>query len=174
MTFPRRFLAVPVALLLASCTGDAPGGPLAPGTPGRSTSAAPVLIDCPATVDSTSTKILGPSGGTLRVGRHRLDAPVGAVTSTLGFRAEVRSSPYFEVDFSAYGWSSYVFNRPVQITLDYSRCPAESIEGKTLHVLYIDPVTKTILQDLGGYDDRSSRTITTSTNHLSDYAIGAN
>jgi hypothetical protein len=174
MTFPRRLLAVPIALLFASCTSDAPNGPLAPSQASRSVSAAPVLIDCPATVDSTSSAMLGLLGGTLRVGRHHLDAPFGAITSLLGFRAEVRSSRYREVDFSAYGWSSYTFSRPVQITLDYSRCPAASIEGKTLHVLYIDPITKTILQDLGGYDDRSSRTITTSTDHLSDYAIGAN
>jgi hypothetical protein len=170
----RRLLALPAALLLAACADSGPQSPLAPSEARLSTASAPTLVECPTTTDSEGSALLGLLGGSVHVNGHRLDAPIGAVLSLLGFEAEVHPSPFLEVEFHARGLLTYHFSKPVRITIDYSRCPIENIDGKTLHVLYIDPNTKAILQDLGGIDDRPARKISTTTDHLSDYALGAN
>lgn len=76
-----------------------------------------------------------------------------------------------EIDVSAVGFQTFLFQQPVTITIDYSRCGRSDIDQKTLHVFHIDPITKQLLEDMGGVDDKVSQHITFTTGHLSGYAV---
>ncbi len=171
-----RFLGLPAlagALLLASCTPDGgAAGPTAPAEPVASTSFGATLLECPISETVSASAVIGPTGGSVSVAGHRLNVPLGAVKGLRTFTLTVPASNYLDVEIRADGHEHFQFDRPVAVTLDYSRCTRNNIEKGDLRIFYIDPVTKTILQDMGGVDDKGARTVTTGTDHLSGYAIG--
>lgn len=161
---------------VAACTDISTPTGLRPGEqPSFSSLDNVTLLDCPATADSTATATIGTTGGALQLNGHRMDVPKGALKGQKDFRAHVQSSRYLEVDFSADGHASYKFDKPVQLTLDYSRCTDSNLnlDTEVLRVYHIDPVTKEILEDMGGVDDKTGRTVKAPTDHLSDYALGS-
>lgn len=92
MSFLRlRFplLAVAVALVVASCGDAAPTAPSAPQATLAPTDSAPILgriyrglegtlLSCSALPAASNSKTIGPAGGVLNVGPHRLIVPAGA------------------------------------------------------------------------------------------------
>jgi len=77
-----------------------------------------------------------------------------------------------EISVQAGDFLSFLFNQPVSITIDYSRCNRTDIDNLALTVWHIDPVTNQLLENMGGVDDKTQRTITFTTSHLSTYAVG--
>jgi hypothetical protein len=132
----------------------------------------PTLLSCPSTGTQTTTGVVGLLGGVVSLGAARIEVPFGAVLDPTLFEIVVPASPYMEVEIHAVGLSSFLFRRPVQVTIDYSRCGDSAIpDGAQLQGVYIDGVTKSVLQEMGGTDDRAARRITFSTGHLSGYAV---
>ena len=174
--FMLRVLTAPVlALALASCADAVqPTAPRAPETALRSTSLGPTLIECPTSVTKSKSAVIGPVGGVIELDGHRMAVPLGAVKGLKQFTLTVPASNYMEVDLKAGGQEHFQFDRPVSITIDYSRCTRSNIDGRELRIFYVDPVTKAILADMGGVDDKTARVVTTSTDHLSAYSIGVN
>jgi hypothetical protein len=76
-----------------------------------------------------------------------------------------------EVDIQANNLASFLFNTPVSVTIDYSRCDPATTAGKSLSVWHIDQTSKALLENMGGVNDTIARKITFSTPHLSGYAI---
>jgi hypothetical protein len=169
-----RLVALPAAaLLLASCTAD--------GGPARITAEAPTLssttygatlLECPVSETTSASAVIGPTGGSVSVDGHRLTVPLGALLGLHRFTLTVPAGNYLEVGIQADGQEHFQFRAPVTVTLDYSRCTRNNTRKADLQVLYIDPATKTILQEMGGVDDKTARTVTATTDHLSGYAIG--
>lgn len=143
-----------------SATGTNEGGLLFPVLGG--------LLSCPVSESATASAAIGPEGGVLRVGRHRLSVPAGAVPETTTFVMTVPAGRYLEVDVSATGVEHYTFRKPVAITIDFSRC---LLYLGPYRVWYIDATTKALLEDMGGVTDLLSRTHTFETGHLSGYAV---
>ena len=84
----------------------------------------------------------------------------------------VPASQYMEVDVHAVGLTTLLFHRPVNITIDYSRCGPDAIPpGAQLQGVFIDTQSNEVLQEMGGVDDRAAHKITFSTGHLSGYAV---
>lgn len=173
--FIFRALTAPVlALALASCAdGVQPTAVHAPETALRS-SLGPTLIECPTSVASSASAVIGPTGGVVEVGGHRMTVPLGAVKGLKTFTLTVPVSNYMEIGIKADGQEHFQFDAPVSITIDYSRCTRSNIDGRELRIYYIDPATKAILADMGGVDDKTVRVITTNTDHLSGFSIGGN
>lgn len=191
---PLRLLIPSVALAAAAvacATGDGPtapprSAPLAPGDvvasggATDSTTATGTIVDgtltpvvgsllyCPASESATTAGTIGPEGGVLRVGGHRVSVPAGAVAESTTFVMTVPAGQYLEVDVSAMGVEHYTFRAPVAITLDFSRCP---LYLGPYRAWYIDTTTKALLEDMGGVSDLLSRTHTFQTGHLSGYAV---
>lgn len=166
--------AVVLATALAACAPDAgPSRLTAPDAPSLSTTYGATLIECPASETQSATASIGPLGGEVRVGAHSMVVPPLAVAG-LGetFTLTVPASNYLEVRIRAGDREHFQFEKPVTVTLDYSRCTRSNIDKADLRVLYIDPATKQILEDMGGVDDKDARTVTIGTDHLSGYAIG--
>lgn len=131
----------------------------------------PSLLECPSNQTLSTTGLVGLLGGSISLGATGITLPAGALTLPTLFQVTVPASPYMEIDVSAVGFQTFLFQQPVTITIDYSRCNRSDTDQKTLHVYHIDPLTKQLLEDMGGVDDKVSQHITFSTGHLSGYAI---
>jgi hypothetical protein len=115
-----------VATTLSSCsTVDAPTAP-APG-PEASSLQLPVvggllngLLACDRQPYARTVQVVGPLGGTIQVGKHRLTIPMGALSQPVTITAEAPSDLVASVRFSPEGLR---FGRPATVTLDYSSCP---------------------------------------------------
>ena len=110
-------------------------------------------------------------GGTVQLGATGITLPSGALAAPTLIQVTVPSSRFMEIDVSAVGFQSFLFQLPVTITIDYSRCNRNDIDQQTLHVWHIDPLTKELLEDMGGTDDKIAHQITFTTGHLSGYAV---
>jgi hypothetical protein len=135
-------------------------------------SSAPELVTCPSSETYADRKTIGLFGGTLRAGGSSITIPFGAVLLPTTFELIVPPSPYMEIEIHAVGMQSYLFLLPATIRIDYSRCEADAIPtNANLQGVYIDDLTKTVLELLGGQIDRTNRVIRFPTIHLSGYAV---
>lgn len=137
----------------------------------RSDGTSPSLVECPSNETTTTSAIVGLLGGVIQLGGTSITVPNGALTAPTLLQVTIPASRYMEIDVTAVGFTSFVFQQPVSVTIDYSRCARSDLDQQTLHVWHIDPLTKQPLDDMGGSDDKASRRITFSTGHLSGYAV---
>lgn len=134
-------------------------------------SGAATLLQCPTSQSAFASGLVGVLGGVVSSGGNAVALPFGAVSLPTLITLRVPSSTYVEVDVTANDLLSFIFRRPVSITIDYSRCPMAATAGAALTVWHIDPETKALLEPMGGLDDPIQRRITFVTGHLSGYAI---
>lgn len=141
--------------------------------PGDTTTppASPQLIQCPTTQTATSSGLISVLGGVITAAGTSISLPAGSVLAVTLIKVTVPASTYMEVDITANDLASFIFQRAVTITIDYSRCPTNVTAGKTLTVWHINPQTKALLTNMGGVNDAAARRITFTTDHLSGYAI---
>jgi hypothetical protein len=127
-----------------------------------------LLSACAAAPAQKASATIGVLGGSLSVGGVTMTVPAGAVAGPTVFRLHVPSSTYAEVEIRANEQDHYQFAAPVVIAMDYSRC---TVSSGDLAVWHIDPVTKTLLERMGGVNDLLNQRMIFSTMHLSGYAI---
>jgi hypothetical protein len=173
----RRLSAAVLAFLFAAGCADAPTAP-APAEPAAPDAPSqlwwwggPRLLECPISTTTSTTGVIGPLGGLLSLGDNLVSMPDGAVSTPTLFALTVPASRYMKVDVTAVGLDHYLFDRPISITVDYSRCPTWKTEGKALEVWYVSPLLNIPLENMGGVDDPANRRITFTTDHLSGYVI---
>jgi hypothetical protein len=156
----------------SSCGEQRATGPS--GTISTSTSSGPTLVECPTSQTDVTQGIIGPLGNLLNpltLDGSSLSVPQDALTSLTLFQMTVPAGRFMELDVSAVGFESFLFQDSVSVTIDYSRCNRSDLNNKVLHVWHIDPVTKALLEDMGGVNDSANHRITFKTNHLSGYAV---
>jgi hypothetical protein len=68
---------------------------------------------------AADSKIIGPEGGTLNIGHHRLVIPKGALTEPTVITGEAPVSLLIEVQLSPHGLQ---FEKPAELELDYGHC----------------------------------------------------
>lgn len=171
-------IATPGLLLVASACADAPptaldaAAPAAPVRAAATVESAGTLLQCAPTAAATASRVITPAGGVLTVGGHAIAIPRGAVARPTRFTMSVPASRHIEVDITAEGVEHYQFQRPVVVTLDYSRCgEAADAVAASFTAWWIDESTRGFLADMGGVDDRFSRRLFFTTDHLSGYAV---
>ena len=160
------------ALLVAGCDGpDAALAPAAPTiAPARSLAAdaTPRLLACAEATPRATSGLVGLLGGVLSLGATHVEFPLMSVLELQLFSLAVQPGPHAMVDVHADGLLSFLFRRPVTVTIDLSHCPA--IDGP-LTVWHVDEATGAFLENMGGVVDPVRRTITFQTPHLSIYAV---
>lgn len=166
----KSFL-VSVAVVLTGLSCGEPRATAPETSLGGGNSASPSLVECPSNETTTTSAVVGLLGGVIQLGGTSITIPSGALTAPTLLQVTIPASRYMEIDVSAVGFTSFLFQQPVSVTIDYSRCTRSDLDQQTLHVWHIDPVTKQLLEDMGGTDDKASRRITFSTGHLSGYAV---
>lgn len=175
----RRLLpaAVLLAVALAACAGDSPTAPSSARFPRQllrgAELAAVQLVSCPvANGELDALGVVTTWGGEIEGEHATVEVPYAAVDDVTGIAVEVPASPYFEVRFRANGAEHFTFDRPVTVTVDYSRCDASAIRSHAaLRVVYVDTETRAPLEDMGGVVDSVARTITFQTGHFSSYVV---
>ena len=140
---PLRTLALIAGLLvLASCATEAPTGPestslSAPAQDSAASSAVGYVgqdnnllggllggvLLCKPQPYASATQLIGAAGGTIKVGRHTLVVPAGALDAPVQIKAEAPSDAVSSLRFSPEGLQFNPGHSPV-LTLDYSNCPA--------------------------------------------------
>jgi hypothetical protein len=166
-------------LAVAACSADvtSPSRPVSrsplssrPDVLGLGTSAA-TLISCPSSATQTVTSRIGIAGGVLAVGSTTVVIPLGAVIFPENFTLTVPASPYAEIRVRTGSAEHYVFQTPVTMSIDYSRCATPTLDTHALSVWNIDPDSKALLAPMVSVDAKLTHTVVFTTIHLSGYAV---
>ena len=131
----------------------------------------PSPIECPTSATQTTTSVIGPAGGVLSLGGTVVSIPLGAVLEPTTLTVTIPASNHMEIDVSAAGVEHFLFEAPVVVTIDYSRCTRNNINLRPLSVWYFDPSTDELLENMGGVDDKLNKRMIFTTPHLSGYVI---
>jgi hypothetical protein len=180
--WPRRMTAFVLAVVLAagvSCTSDDALGPSQPATPTQMTAndqQSPLLggvldglknlslLSCSAQQYVVVTKVVGPAGGTIVVGTHKLVIPAGALARDYTIRAEQVPNRVNSVRFAPEGLK---FAKPAKLTLSYSNCSPLLLLKR---VVYTDELLR-ILELIPSLDNLKTKTVTGDIRHFSRYAV---
>lgn len=162
------FVAVTVAF--GSCTLDsAPTGPAQAEDPDlllgsllRPTG----LLDCRVESDASASATIGREGGSLRVGRHVLWVPAGALSEPVTISAVAPAGKHNVVQFAPHGLR---FERPVYLTMSYANC---NTLGKLLpkRIAYTTDLLD-ILEYLLSFDNLWAERVTGRVDHFSTYVV---
>lgn len=139
-----------------------PGGPQAGGQDG--------LLVCDAPLASSITAEIGPEGGILSLGGHRLVVPRGALNAPVSITMAVPATETLELRFTVEDEPLFVFLRDVVVEISYARC-LDQVGDSPLRVWQLDPVTRLPVLDHGGVDDPSRMTLTITTLQLSTFVV---
>jgi hypothetical protein len=123
------------------------------------------LLRCEPRPYDGDAAIVGPDGGTLRVGEHQLVIPKGALTREELIIAEAPTSSLVDVEFSPEGLT---FGLPAELTLRYKGCdvPADI----DLVLAYIGWGNR-ILEVPPSQDRRDLSEVVGEVGHFSQYAV---
>ena len=162
-------VAMAMLVALSSCGERRATAPDASAS--ASTSSSPTLVECPTNQTDNTTGLVGVLGGVLSLDGSSISIQAGALGAPQLFQMTVPASRFMEIDISAVGLQTFLFRDSVSVTIDYSRCSRSNLDPSALHVYHIDPLTKALLEDMGGTVDATNQRITFKTNHLSGYAL---
>ena len=123
------------------------------------------LLSCSTQPYAVTTQTVGPQGGVIVVGTHRLVIPADALKSQVTIRAEQVPGSTNSVRFSPEGLT---FQKPASLTLNYSNCSL--LLSVLKKVVYTDERLR-ILELVPSIDLRLNRTVTGSIRHFSRYAV---
>jgi hypothetical protein len=124
------------------------------------------LLSCPDQPAAQAEATIGPEGGTLQIGPHRLVVPPGALDSTIVISGVAVADSVVSVRFAPEGLT---FSRPAHLTLSYAACPLiPSLLPK--RVVYTTDVLE-LLQLLLSSDDLLHRQVSADLDHFSRYAV---
>ena len=175
----RLFTSLVLVLLLAAVSGcgtnDGPTTPdpaepsLLLGNGGiLGTGLGTGLLTCTPLPYDRSEQTVGPAGGTVAVGPHRLVIPAGALSAPLLITAEAPSDSVNSVRLLPHGLT-FAAGTPARLTLSYANC---SLLGQLLpkRIVYTTDLLE-ILEWLGSLDEPLARRVSTRLDHFSRYAV---
>ena len=122
------------------------------------------LLFCSPQPYVVDTEVVGPEGGVLNVGSHRLVVPQGALSSPVKITGEQVSGHSNTVRFSPEGLR---FERPAVLTMSYSNCALVLLQKK---IVYTDEQLK-VLEVLRSLDLFRGKSVTAPIDHFSRYAV---
>ena len=122
------------------------------------------LLTCQEQQYAVTYQTVGPEGGTIKVGKHTLVIPRGALRSNVRIKAEQMTGPTNSVRFSPEGLQ---FRKQAVLALSYQNC--QNIEVPKA-VVYTTEQLK-VLEILKSLDLLRARIITAPIDHFSRYAV---
>jgi len=170
----RRLIAPALLLIVAlACTDRSPTSvaPVAPPPQADligSLLGATGLLKCSALPYASSTRTIGPLGGSISAGPHTLVIPPGALLAPTTITMTAPTG--LGVNAVKFQPEGLRFAAPAILTMSYSNC---SLLGKILpkRIAYTDDHLN-IISYLLSLDNLLSRYVTGKVNHFSDYVVG--
>lgn len=164
--------------LLPSCTQDV-GAPNSEAVPavqpvlaadrglglGNGNTRTPGLVSCAPHAYDATTVVIGPAGGQVRVGKHVLRIPAGALDSATPITMAISAAPVVAVTLSPHGLT---FHEPAELELNYAACgnPNDS----SYRVAYTDDQYQ-ILEYVPSLDQHAAHKVVGRLRHFSKYAV---
>lgn len=124
-----------------------------------------LLTTCSPLSQTTSSKYIGPYGGSLTIGDHQLVIPPGALSQYVLISGTRQGGSIAEVDFQPHGLR---FAKPATLRLSYGNCKVSS--GSVQRIVYVDDAKK-ILETPASLDDQRNDAVSAVINHFSGYAV---
>ena len=161
-------LLVGAAVAVLSCGEPGPIAPDAQAPPLQASSAyqSTGLLQCRPLAYDSVTQWIGPPGGDLRVSKHVLSIPGGALTDWVSITVVAPSDTVNRIQFQPEG---LVFRKPVQLTMSYVNCNTDP-SAQPKQIAYTDS-SLVILEYVPSADDVTGKKITGELSHFSEYAI---
>jgi hypothetical protein len=122
------------------------------------------LLSCQEQKYDVTYATIGSKGGTIKIGKHSLMIPKGALRKDVRIKAEQMRGPTNSVRFSPEGLE---FQRPATLTINYRNC--EDV-GTPKAIVYTTEEFK-ILEVLRSLDLLKAETVTAPIDHFSRYAV---
>jgi hypothetical protein len=175
MNMRRRLTPLALAFALAagvSCATSDSGTPFAPSSEPAvstsfgvlSTSTATELLTCSTQRYVITSKTIGPEGGEIKVGRHRLEIPKKALTQKTKITAEQLPGSSNSVRFGPEGLH---FLKAAELTLSYDNCSKLRIKKKIVYTTE----ALSILELLKSNDYPKYEYVSSPIDHFSRYAV---
>jgi hypothetical protein len=167
----RAFLAVIVAtaLFVTSCGIDQPSPTepaSAPAELHHRDLGSVVLLSCTPLAADSATATIGPAGGVIEVGAHRLVVPSGALDSAVAITAIMPSDTLSRVRLFPEGLT---FARRARLEMGYAHCAGAWIPLPRT-IAYLDSDLN-ILELLESLTNIFEKKVSTRLDHFSDYAV---
>jgi hypothetical protein len=122
------------------------------------------LLTCQEQQYAVTYQTIGSQGGTIKIGKHYLVIPKGALRTNVRIKAEQMQGPTNSVRFSPEGLQ---FQKPATLSLDYKNCQDVSSPKA---VVYTTEELK-ILEVLRSLDLLNKETVAAPIDHFSRYAV---
>jgi hypothetical protein len=122
------------------------------------------LLTCQEQQYAVTYQTVGSQGGTIKIGKHFLVIPRGALRSNVRIKAEQMSGSTNSVRFSPEGLQ---FQKPAVLALNYQNCQNVAVPKA---VVYTTEQLK-VLEILKSLDLLQARTISAPIDHFSRYAV---
>ena len=143
-----RFLGAAACVFGAAtvliCTGDTTAPDTEPVFE-AAPSPASGLEQCEPQPYAVSSARIGPSGGTLRVGRHMLRIPAGSLKKSVRLTMEAPSDTLNYVVFQPEGLT-FDPAHPPTLTMSYRNCPRALRDKDALEIVYVDDALQNVLE----------------------------
>jgi hypothetical protein len=127
---------------------------------------ASTLLMCEPKPYEAETAIIGPEGGEIAFGPHKIKIPKGALSEPTVVTAEALSSLLVSAEFSPHG---LVFDKKVELELSYKGCYLPS-DFRTLRAVYLDDADN-IIEWPWALDFRRGDKVVARIDHFSKYAV---
>lgn len=125
-------------------------------------------VDGATMVPVPASAVIGPLGGSVRLGRHILNIPAGAVSENVTFTMSAASQTGVAVDCNP---SPFQFNVPVSLTLSFANTQyASNPRQVNLQIFYMANTSSCIA--MPSVVDPVGYTVTAQIDHFSRYIIG--
>lgn len=164
---PRALLGLDplVGGLTSTLTSTTSGVPIVGGVVNLLGDVVDGLLVCDPQQSLRTSKYIGPYGGTIEVGNHKLVIPRGALSSTVLITATQQSGTSAMVDFQPHGLK---FSQPAALQLSYGSCSAPS--GSVQSIVYVNENNQ-IVEAPPSVDDARSENVNGLIDHFSGYAV---
>jgi hypothetical protein len=160
-----HWMAAAAVALVLGCGPDAVTSPPRLVAHGKGDNAPGRLVACERREVAVDSALIGPSGGTLRVGANELVVPPGALTVTVMMRGEVPEDTVASIRLFPEG---LVFRKPAGLVLDTEGC---ADPGSAAKVLYLDNAGN-VLEEIDAHYSPWWKRVAAPINHFSRYALG--
>lgn len=158
------------AVLAIACGNDITAPPV-PESLEPFTVAPAAELRCEPQPRAAASARIGPSGGTLRTGRHLLRIPAGALKNTV---AITMVSPSDTLNYVVFGPEGLTFDTalPPILTMSYRHCPGAIRYPGPLEIVYVDDALTNVLETTQLVSaDTLSQTVNAELRHFSTYLL---
>ncbi len=121
--------------------------------------------------DHSPKKVIDQSGDTLNWKGHALEIPKDALSGPVTFQMFEPAAPILKLVITANGSDHLTFLKAVKLTINYARCSPANLPP-VLQIIRLDENDNT-QDELGGTDNRVTKRVTTSINHLTGYSVAS-